>query len=313
MPLHLDTFRPDHLPAMSALYNQQASAEPFIAPLSPDLFTHLVTPKTYFDPAGLFVAHERGQLVGWCHAAVAGATETWMDPALVFAGLQMLVFRPQHLHVGLALITEAVRWLSAKGHSTIHAMNSQANYPFYRGLHMGGERLCPATLPHVHLALALCGFRVVEESCYLVAEFPDAPRIPPTRIDLEYVDAPLTAPHPALAESWLGFEPRQIEAFHHGRRVANVGWVMLPHHTAKLRRPCVNLYLLGVIESHRRQGIAAALVARAFALGYQQGARLATLNSETWNLPAHSTYHKLGMAPHVLLPDRRLDLQPTVP
>ncbi|MCC7406534.1 MAG: GNAT family N-acetyltransferase [Phycisphaeraceae bacterium] len=308
MPLQIDTYRPDDLPAMVALYNDQMAPEPFIAPLTPDLFTQLIASKSYFDPAGLFVAREQGQIVGWSHAAVAHATETWMDPTNLFAGLQILVYRPGDLHVGLALVAEAVRWLRAQGHTSIHAIDTESGNPFYRGLLMGGERLCPASLPHVHLALSLSGFKLTGENTYLVAHLDRPPHVLPARLDLDYVDSPLTSTNPAVTQSWLGFAPRQIEAFHDGRRVAHAGWVMLPYHTAKLGSPCVNLYMLSVSESHRRQGIAAALVTRAFALGHQQGARIATLNTEMWNLPAHRTYHKLGMVPHRLLPDRRLDL-----
>ncbi|MCC7145594.1 MAG: GNAT family N-acetyltransferase [Phycisphaeraceae bacterium] len=306
MPLQLDTYRPDHLPAMVALYNDQMAAEPHVAPLTPDLFTQLVTPKSYFDPAGLFVAVQHHQVVGWCHAAVAHATETWMNPSDLFAAIQMLVYRPQDLHVGLALVAAATRWLHAQGHTAIHAMNTQSGNPFYRGLLMGGERLCPASLPHIHLALALSGFQVIGENTLKVASLDAPPGVLPARIHLDYVASPLASPHHAVNQSWLGFAPQVIEAFHDGHRVADVGWVLLPHHTAKLGRLCVNLFMLGVNESHRRQGIAAALVSRVFSRGYQQGARLASLSTEMWNLPAQRTYHKLGMSTHGLMLDRRL-------
>lgn len=294
---------------MIDLYNEQADMEPYIAPLSPELFTKLVEAKSYFDSKGVFVAIEQGRVVGWCHACVSRSTELWMNPEPTHASIEMLVYKPELLHVGLGLVEAAVNWLRPTGHDAIQAINCAYGYPFYRGLYIGGERLCPTTLPHVHLALSLSGFEVSAYGSVKVAKLDSPPKILEAKIELEYRDEPLKMEHEATRQSWVGFEPRAISVLRDGKTVGVIGWVLLPYHAPKLGCPCVNIYAMSVNQSQRRQGIGAALVSRVFALGYERGARIATVGTEMDNLAAHQTYHKMGMFVHCLVLDRRLDLK----
>jgi GNAT superfamily N-acetyltransferase len=313
MTLKIETYDRKYLEAMVGLYNQQMAVEPHIAPLTPELFLKLVEPKTYFDPKGLFVAIEGGRVVGWCHACVAHATEIWLNPERIYAEIQMLVYRKENLHVGLALVAEAVNWLRPGGHEVIHAINAVGGYPFYRGLCIGGERLCPTTLPHVHLALSLSGFKIIAEGSLKVVRMDRRPQILQAAIDLEYEDGPLQSPRDVIWQSWAGFDPRVLTVKVDGQMIGGGGWVMLPYHAAKLGSPCVNIYMLSTNDQYKRKGIAAAVVSRMLAHGYDQGARIASVGTEMSNLAAHMTYHKFGMLVHCLVQDRRLDLKPQPP
>lgn len=308
MPLTIETYDRRYLPAIVDLYNQQASAERYIAPLTPELFLKLVEPKPYFDPKGFFVAVEDGDVVGWCHACVAHSTEIWMDPKPTHASIEMLVYKPQDLHVGLALVEAAVNWLRPTGHDAIQAINCAYGYAFYRGLCIGGERLCPTTLPHVHLALSLSGFEVSAYGSVKAAKLESPAKILQAKVEVEYQDVPLTMSHETIRQSWVGFEPRVINAVRDGQTVGVIGYVLLPYHAPKLGSPCVNIYMMHVNDSQRRQGIGGALVSRVFARGYELGARFATVGTEMDNLAAHQAYHKMGMLVHCLVLDRRLDL-----
>ncbi|MCC7409894.1 MAG: hypothetical protein IT442_17640, partial [Phycisphaeraceae bacterium] len=50
------------LPGMVGLYNRVTAEEPMAATMSEELFIRLVEGKTYFDPAGLRVAVEGGEV-----------------------------------------------------------------------------------------------------------------------------------------------------------------------------------------------------------------------------------------------------------
>jgi len=210
MSLKIDTYDRKYLEPMIDLYNRQMAVEPHIAALTPALFLKLVEPKTYFDPKGLFVALEAGRVVGWCHACVAHATEIWLNPERLYAEIQMLVYQPKDLNVGLALVAEAVNWLRPGGHEAIHAINAVGGYPFYRGLCIGGERLCPTTLPHVHLALSLSGFRTIAEGSLKVVRMDRRPQILEAAIDVDYVDGPLQTTLEFIWQSWTCIDPRGV-------------------------------------------------------------------------------------------------------
>jgi GNAT superfamily N-acetyltransferase len=296
------------LEGMLELYNAETAFEPHIAALTPDLFVDLVEQKSYFDSRGVLVAVDSGRVAGWVHACVAVGSEPWHDPATRVARIRMLIFPRSRLDVGRALVTEAVEWLRQKGETEIEAMHAKAGYPFYRGLWMGGEPMCPATLPHVQLALELGGFKSTQESVCMVAEIEEPPTTLLEARGVELVESPAEMEHEGMRESWVGFSPMRTNAVLDGDPAGGIGWVVLPHVAEKLGTPCVNIWGLGVNEAHRRKGIATRLVAHVLSRGYEQGCRFASVGTQLWNAPAHATYAKFGFAPYCLLIGRGLDL-----
>jgi len=313
LSLSIDTYDCRHLETMVDLHNDQTSGQPHIAPLTPQLFTDLVEAKSYFDPAGVFVASEGGEVVGWCHACVAHATETWLNPDPTYARIDMLIYRRQDLHVGTALVAEAVKWLKPTGHDAIHAISGGGGYPFYRGLWMGGERILPTSLPHIHMALGCQGFRIVGDGSLKVGRLDKLPPLVEPRINADFHTGPLHMAHETIRQSWIGFEPMVVKAIVEGAEAGTIGWVILPHQQAKLGAPCVDIYMLGIAPQFQGQGIASALVSRALAAGYHRGARIATVGTQLDNLAAHRTYHKFGLFIQQLGCGRRLDLRPPSP
>ncbi|MFB3883171.1 MAG: GNAT family N-acetyltransferase [Armatimonadota bacterium] len=288
---------------MVSLYNGETSFERHIAPLTTELFLALVEAKSYFDPSGLLVAQEQGEVVGWVHACVAPATEPWHDPQKRAASIRLLIYPRDRLRVGAALVAEATDWLGKSGQQELEAGSCRSGYPFYRGLWMGGEPMTPATMPHVHLAFEVGGYKLNAESVFMVGRLASAPpaRVPP---GLELVEAPAAMAHTGMRESWTGFAPMRVRALVGGSEVGSLGWVVLPQVAARLGSPCVNIWSLGVGAEHRRKGIASALVAHALARGYASGARFASVGTQLWNAPAQATYAKFGFQPHCLLGER---------
>jgi len=309
LSLTIDTYDRRYLDAMVKLYNEQTAHEPHIAPLSAEFFTDFIETKSYFDPNGLFVARENGDVVGWVHASIAHGTEIWHNAEQTHAHIDMLMFPREKLAVGRTLVAEAVKWLKPHGHKTIEGMGAVYGYPFYRGLWVGGERICLVSIPQIHLAMACEGFIVQGEGSLKVTQFHEPPKPLPAAVDAEYPEKALEMKHDAVRESWTGFEPMVINVIVDGKDVGGIGWVLLPYHASTLGAPCVSIYMLHVSDSQRRKGLGAALVSRAFARAYEQGARFASVGTEVENVAANMTYEKLGMHSHQLVSSRQLTLE----
>ena len=304
MNFSLQTYHPDYLEGLTALYNAETAFEPHIAPLTPERFVELVEKKSYFDPKGLWIAVEGGQVVGWIHACVAPGSEAHHDPREKVPRLRMLLFPRDRLPVGRALVAEATAWLQRAGHHTIEALHAEKGYPFYRGLWLGSEPMAPMTLPHVQLVLRVSGYRITQESVFMVAEMASPPPRFRPGVDLEWVQAPAEMKHEPMRESWIGFEPMQTWALLDGEEVGRVAWVVLPQVADRLGAPALNIWGLGVREPYRCRGFATALVSHAMSEGYAQGARFASVGTQLWNLPAHATYAKLGFQPYRIVVGR---------
>lgn len=308
MTFSIESYHPDYLEQLTALYNAENAFEPHVASLDPARFVVLIETKSAFDPGGLLVAVEAGEVIGWVHACVAPGTEGGHDPRKKIPRIPMLVFPRHRLEVGTALAAEATDWLRQSGQREVEAMHARAGYPFYRGIWLGGEPMGPATMPHVQLALEVAGYKNTQESVFMTAAMESLPSEVAAGVPLELVEGPLEIAHEPMRESWIGFQPMCIRALIAGEEVGSIGWVVQPHVAGRLGAPCLNIWCLGVREPHRRQGIAAALLSRAMARGYSLDARFASVSTQLWNAPAHATYARLGFSPHCLLIGRTLIL-----
>lgn len=310
--VRIERYEQTHLEAMCRAFNAVTAEEPHIARLTPELFLELVEPKSYFDPAGILVAVRGQEVVGWVHACLAPPSEPYHEPNANFPRIRMLIFRSDDLKAGGVLVAEATAWLKqvGSGQAELEAMHCKAGYPFYRGLWMGGEPMCPTgSLPQLEVAFEVAGYKKEAESTMMVGDLSSAPPELDASVALEFVSAPAAMKHEPMRESWVGFEPMRIQAVLDGVEVGSIGWVLLPHVASKLGSPAVNIWSLGVQEEHWRKGIAAALVSRACSLGYAQGARVASVGTQLWNAPAQATYAKLGFEPYCVVSGRALKLE----
>jgi GNAT superfamily N-acetyltransferase len=308
MTVAIEAYDPKYLEQMTARFNAETADEPHVAPLDPARFETLVAAKTYFDPRGLFVAREAGEVLGWAHACLAPGSESHHDPTALAAQLRLLIYPATRLDVGRELVAVATAWLKASGRTELHGLGAHAGYPFYRGLWFGGEPMGPATMPHVQLALEVGGYKNTHESIFMVAALNAAPAVLQAAEKLEYTEEPLALTQEGVRESWTGFTPMRTRAFLAGTEVGAIGWAVLPHVAARLGAPCMSIWSLWTQEQHRRKGIAAALISRALAPSYAQGARFASVGTQLWNAPAHATYAKFGFLPYRVLVGRMLKL-----
>jgi GNAT superfamily N-acetyltransferase len=311
----LHAYEHRYLEGMTELYNRESSSEPHIAPLNPERFVELVERKSSFDPNGLLVAVEGGEVVGWIHACVAAGSEGGHDPANRVPRIRMLIFPSDRLKVGNALVAEATAWLrhtsvvrEQPGAREIEAMHARAGYPFYRGLWLGGEPMASASMAQVQLALEVGGYKNTHESVFMTSEFAAPPPPVETAVPIELIESVSEMRHEPMRESWIGFEPRRVQALVGGEDAGQLGWVILPHVAERLGAPCMNIWSLGVREQHRRKGIARALIARALTRAFDLGARFGSVGTQLWNRPAHATYASFGFGPRCVLVGRTLNL-----
>jgi len=304
----IHTYDRNHLEGMVTLFNAETAFEPHIAPLTPERFIELVERKSSFDPEGLFVAVGAGEVVGWTHACVAAGSEPWHDPGNRVPRIRMLIYPKDRLPVGRALVAEATEWLRQTGEPELEAMHAKVGYPFYRGLWLGGEPMCPATLPHLQLAFEVASYKNTQESVLMVAEMSARPHEHGSALDIELAESAAEMKHEPMRESWIGFKPMVVRALLDGEEVGSICWVLLPHVAERLGAPCMNIWGMGVREEQRRKGIASALTARAMALSHDLGARFASVGTQLWNAPAHATYAKFGFRPYCVLVGRTLAL-----
>ena len=308
MGFSIRTYDRTYLPGMASVYNSETEFEPYIAPLTPERFTELVERKSYFDPMGLFIAVEGGRVIGWIHACVAAGSEGHHGPENRVPRIRMLIYQRHRLKVGAALVAEATQWLKKSGQREFLAIHAQVGYPFYRGLWLGGEPMCPVTLPHLHIAFEVAGYRNTQESIFMNIEMRSLPERLKSDVSLEFAESRAEMSHEPMRESWIGFDPMRTRAFIEDQEVGSIAWVMLPHVADRLGAPCMNIWGLGIQKQHRRKGIASALVSRVMSRSYELGARFASVGTQLWNAPAHATYAKLGFTPHCLVVGRTLKL-----
>ena len=306
MSFSIDTYDRKYLEGMTALYNLETAFEPHIAPLNPERFVEFVENKSYFDPTGLFVALELGKVVGWIHACVAPGSEGHHDPENKIPRIRMLIYPRDRLKIGSALVTEATAWLKKSGQRKFFAMHAQMGYPFYRGLWLSGEPMCPTTMPHVLIAFEVGGYKITQESVRMVTKMASPPQEVSAAMKIEFVESAAEMKHEPMRESWLGFKPMRTKALVDGEDVGSVAWVMQPHLADRLGALCMNIWGLGIREQYRRKGIATTLVSHVMTRSYAFGARFASVGTQLWNSPAHATYAKLGYRPYCIVVGRTL-------
>lgn len=300
MNFSIENYDRKYLDGMIEIYNKETAFEPYIAPLNPNRFIELVEKKSYFDPTGLFIAIESGEIVGWIHACIAPGSERHHKPENKIPQIRMLIYRREKIKVGHALVSEANNWLMQSDQKKFLALHAQEGYPFYRGIWLGGEPMGMSAMPHVQLALEFGGYKNTQESIMMTAKIDQLPNIYNSEVNLEFITSSTNMAHSPMRESWIGFEPMTTTAVLKDETIGSIGWVIIPYLAERLGAPCLNIWSMGVSEPYRQKGVATALVSYVMKTGYELNARFASVSTQLWNIPAQKTYAKLGFIPYQL-------------
>ncbi len=138
--IHYRPFRNDDPPGLVQVWNEAFPGRGAVPLPTPSALEEYVFAKPYFDPAGLIVAEEGGQTLGFAHAGF-GPTADQSTLATSTGVICALGVRPAYRRRGIAreLLRLAETYLAGRGATTILAGPAWPHNPFYFGLYGGSE------------------------------------------------------------------------------------------------------------------------------------------------------------------------------
>jgi ribosomal protein S18 acetylase RimI-like enzyme len=138
--IHYRTFRNSDPPALVDIWRARAQERGLILPMSTALFDQLVLSKPYFENAGLILALDDDQPVGFVHAGF-GPNEDQSALSMEHGVTCMLIVRPDHRRMGIGqeLLSRSEAYLRSRGAKVLYAGGIRPHNPFYLGLYGGSE------------------------------------------------------------------------------------------------------------------------------------------------------------------------------
>lgn len=160
------TFRNTDPPALASLWRACAEGRSWCPVVSRGVFEQLVLSKPYFDNAGLIVALDGEEVVGFGHAGF-GPTEDKSDTDCGVGVVCTIKVLPSHRRrgIGRELLARCEEYLKQRGARTIHGGGTRFLQPYYWGLY--GTSELPGILESDAAAVALfaaSGYRVAEHT-----------------------------------------------------------------------------------------------------------------------------------------------------
>jgi len=134
------TFRNSDPPRLLQLFRQSRPGRAFACPESVDALERSVFCLPYFDPAGLLIVEDEGEVVGFVHSGFGYSEQ--LDKLDYSQGVICCVLvhpRLQKQGIGAELIQRSETYLRDRGAATIQAGQSRFCDPFYFGIY-GGAR-----------------------------------------------------------------------------------------------------------------------------------------------------------------------------
>ncbi len=138
--IHYRTFRNDDPPGLVKVWNEAFPGRGAVPLPTASALEEYVFAKPYFDPAGLVVALEDGQHVGFAHAGF-GPNPDQSSLSTRNGVLCAVGVRPSHQRrgIGTELLRRCEAYLSGRGAATLYAGPMRPLNPFYLGLYGGSE------------------------------------------------------------------------------------------------------------------------------------------------------------------------------
>ena len=138
-------FRNTDPPALARLWNQAIPALGSVRPLRVHELDAHALGRVTFEAAGLIVAEKAGRIVGFVHAGfgpdVPVESARPLELSYELGTVAMLIVEPElnDLELVCGLITEAERYLRARGAKVVYAGGQFPLNPFYWGIYGGSE------------------------------------------------------------------------------------------------------------------------------------------------------------------------------
>jgi len=138
--IHYRTFRNDDPPGLVKVWNEAFPGRGSVPLPTPSALEEYVFAKPYFDPAGLIVAVEDGQTLGFAHAGF-GPSPNESTLSTSTGVVCVLGVRPAYRRrgIGSELLRRSEAYLAGRGATAIFAGPTWPDDPFYLGLYGGSE------------------------------------------------------------------------------------------------------------------------------------------------------------------------------
>lgn len=272
-------------------------------PMSAGLFENFVLSKPYFDNAGLIVATDNRQPVGFAHAGF-GPTEDGGALSTAWGVTCMLMVLPTHRGrgIGSTLLEQSERYLRSRGAQVLYGGGIHPLDPFYLGLYGGSE--LPGVLASdadAQRRYRAAGYREIDHCVILHRELSGfRPAVNRQQMLVRRQTSIRTAIDPP-PETWWdactfgGFDRVRFELFTTaGQSVAQATvWNMEPIGTSWGVR-AGGLIRIEVAADCRRQGFATYLISEVLRHQQQQGVALIETQTMQQNTAALALYARLG-------------------
>jgi ribosomal protein S18 acetylase RimI-like enzyme len=298
------TFRNSDPPALAEIWRSQPEEHGRLQRMSAALFEQLVLAKPYFDSAGLVVAVDDDQPVGFAHAAF-GPNEGGQRLSTQCGSTCLVMVHPQYRGrgIGAELLARTEEYLRARGAQVIYGGGIAPLNGFYLGLYGGSE--LPGILDTDSAEQRLFqshGYREIDRVHVLEKKLAGyRPAIDRNQMAVRRRSTVTAVDDPPAANwweacAWSGLEATRYELALRdaGRVVAHVTtWTVEPLSTSWGVR-AAGVVGLEVDEGFRRQGIASYLMGDVMRQLASQGTTLVQVQTMHWNQPALKLYEKLG-------------------
>jgi len=267
-------FRNDDPPGLLKVWNAAFTGRGTVPLRTPTALEHFVFAKLWFDPAGLIVAADGPQIVGFAHAGF-GPAEGGRGVSTAAGVACALGVLPSHRGrgVGTELLRRSEAYLTGHGAKELYAGPMPPLNPFYFGLYGGSNQ--PGFLASDAAAgpfLTKRGYRPAESRLVLHRQLSGGVSVADARFPAlrRRFDARVLARHGTFSwweEDVLG--PVELLEFaleerSSGRAVARALVWEMEGFAQRWGQAAVGLYRLEVEPEWRRQGLARYLLAQAF-------------------------------------------------
>ena len=298
------TFRNSDPPRLAEIWRDQPPQRGLIQPVSPTLLDQFVFSKPYFDPAGLILATDGEQAVGFVHAGF-GPNESQTEIDTETGTTYQLMLRSGARHDALAdeLLSRAEAYLRDRGTKVIYAGGIRPLNGFYLGLYGGSE--LPGILasdPVLNTVTLRNGYREIDKVIVLQLELAGF-RQPFTRTQrqlrreitiAEAYDPPATSWWDAVTTA--GFERIEFFLQKAGRNepLASVWFWNIEPLSTSWGVPTAGMFDLEVCSDRRRQGLATFLLGESLERLRNRGITRVEAQTMRENTAALELYRKLG-------------------
>jgi ribosomal protein S18 acetylase RimI-like enzyme len=305
------TFRNTDPPALARLWNQSISEQGSVRPLrAHELDAHALGRVT-FDAAGLIVAEKEGRIVGFVHAGfgpdVPVESAKPLELSYELGTVAMLIVEPElnDRELVSGLMTEAERYLRARGAKVVYAGGQFPLNPFYWGIYGGseGSGVLSGHQPF-HGILVERGYEPAGTTVLLEADLtvpePRDPRgaLIRRQTQVEFLDDALPS------HWWQCLALGEFELLN-ARLVARSDGAVFAHAQAWDMswfgridsRSRIGLIGLEVSADHRRKGYGRFLVSEIFRRARENQINVVAVQTAATNGPALALYASLGFQP----------------